>query len=147
MYKTTISLVAVLFLGGCYPMIEKKRPNIQVIVTDEDNQFIDGALVELATTIWQGKSITNYELKYSEQGKVNFQNRKHLVLSDMGLPKRITWGICVSKAGYQKQYQSVKGDSQLVFKLSQSEQESECNQGRLDRAKGMRHANSIKVED
>ena len=40
MYKTTISLVAVLFLSGCYPIYKTQKLELEVSVVDEHNQPI-----------------------------------------------------------------------------------------------------------
>ncbi|MFW1817407.1 hypothetical protein ACG9X6_22590 [Acinetobacter guillouiae] len=106
-----IFLIPILIsLSACYPYIEKTIPEIEVTVKDSEGKLVDLAYVVLTTTVKEGKTIKNYKTQYTKNGKAYFDVNRSFALN-MGLERKYTWSLCVSKQGYKKQYYSISDKS------------------------------------
>lgn len=121
--KKIFCLLPFLLLTACYPVIEKTRPKLQIVVTDSNNQLIDDTYVVLTTTIHEGKSVSYYTPQYAKNGYAYFTSN-HTLSLNMGLNRRYFWSICASKQGYKRQYKSYHGEGKLDFKLEKLEDSS-----------------------
>lgn len=130
--KKIFCLLPLLLLTACYPVIEKTRPKLQVVVADSNNQLIDQAYVVLTTTIHEGKSVSYYTPQLTKNGYAYFPSNNTLSLN-MGLNRRYFWSICASKQGYKRQYKPYRGEKTLNFKLEKLEDSSILDQKCEDR--------------
>lgn len=106
MYKTTISLVAVLYLSGCYPIYKTQKPELEVTVVDEHNQPIEKAKVILMTEVHPAKIDAQFDKKLTNSlGKINFAKQAEWKVEFLMIHgvQHYNWNICVAKAGYATQ--------------------------------------------
>ena len=88
----------------------KTIPEIEVTVKDSEGKLVDLAYVVLTTTVKEGKTIKNYKTQYTKNGKAYFDVNRSFALN-MGVERKYTWSLCVSKQGYKKQYYSISDKS------------------------------------
>lgn len=121
MYKTTISLFAILFLSGCYPIYKTQKPELEVTVVDEQDQPIEKAKVVLMTEVHPAKIDANFDEKYSNQkGEVNFTKQAEWKVEFLMIhgAQYYDWNICVAKSGYLTQeFSKIKSESKVKIVL------------------------------
>jgi len=101
----TVTIVAVLFLSGCYPSLLTSRPKAEIVVTDESGAPLVGTTVTLATMEYHGIVGRHTFEKFltDRKGSVKF-GKQHDWAMQVLLPDGDTsysWSLCFSKAGFE----------------------------------------------
>ena len=104
--KILFTVMSMLFLQACYPIIKTIQPELEIKVIDENGQIIQDAKVTLHTEIKPAKVDLKDNVKFTNaEGMVNFELLSKIKVENILIHgvQHYDWTLCISKNGYQTQ--------------------------------------------
>ncbi|TCM67837.1 hypothetical protein EC844_107132 [Acinetobacter calcoaceticus] len=105
LFKISLTLIMTLGLAACFPVYKTIRPNLNVLVKDQQGHPINQAQVVLTTIQSPGLLLDPHQIQFTQQGQAHFKKASEWQLNVTFLHgvQYYRWFACVTKPGYQTQ--------------------------------------------